>query len=122
MLLGYTGGDRAVRSRAQGVACGGARVRTDTTGVILLLLVVWIVEGSSGRSASGMAAGIWCSGVFLTTCDLRLDDPRGEVQKVSKSRVQVSPATALQQPGKCGKRAKKRTVQLREGNSSGHRY
>ena len=73
MLLGYTGGDRAVRSRAQGVACGGARVRTDTTGVILLLLVVWIVEGSSGRSASGMAAGIWCSGVFLTTYDLRLE-------------------------------------------------
>ena len=53
----------------QGTACGGVRVRTDTAGVILLLMVVWIVftGGSSGRSASGMAAGICCSGIFLTT-------------------------------------------------------
>ena len=96
MLLGYTGGDRAVRSRAQGVACGGARVRTDTTGVILLLLVVWIVEGSSGRSASGMAAGIWCSGVFLTTIYVsRSDDPQAEVQKVFAS-VGVSLRSRMQ--------------------------
>ena len=53
----------------QGAACGGVRVRTDTAGVILLLMVVWIVftGSSSGRSASGMAAGICCSGIFLTT-------------------------------------------------------
>lgn len=79
VLLGYIGRAGAARACAQGIACGGA-VRTDTGGVILLLMVVWIVftGGSSGRSASGMAAGIWRSGILLTIS--MSDDPWGARQ------------------------------------------
>ena len=54
------------------------RVRTDTAGVILLLMVVWIVftGGSSGRSASGMAAGI-CAQWHPLDFVSRSDDPCG---------------------------------------------
>ena len=58
-----------LRARVHKGQCTAAREITADVSVILLLMVVWIVisGGSSGRLASGMEAGIWFSGVFLTT-------------------------------------------------------
>ena len=57
-----------LRARVHEGQCTAALEITADVSVILLLMVVWIVisGGSSGRLASGMTAGIWFSGVFLT--------------------------------------------------------
>ena len=61
----------------QGTARDGVCVRTGTAGSRLLLTLVWIVftEVSSNRSGSGLAAGIWCSGIIFYFS--RADGPRG---------------------------------------------
>ena len=45
------------------------RVRTGMARASLLLTLVWIVFtwGSSSRSGSGSAAGIWCGGIIFTS-------------------------------------------------------
>ena len=73
-LLGYRrsccwaiGGVRAACGGCKG-PFDGVRVRTGTAGSSLLLTLVWIVfigVSSLSRSGSGLAVGIWCSGIIL---------------------------------------------------------
>ena len=82
----------------QGTARDGVCVRTGTAGSSLSLTLVWIVftEVSSSRSGSGLAAGIWCSGIILTTS-------RGLMAR--RDRVKRS-ATESVQEARCRKRTR----------------
>ena len=57
-----------LRIGPQGTARDGVCMHTGTAGSSLLLTLVWIVftEVSSSRSGSGLATGVWCSGIIFT--------------------------------------------------------
>ena len=68
LLLSYRRDYSAACEGPNGTTRDGVCVRTGTAGSSLLLTLGWIVftEVSSGRSGSGLAAGVlWCSGIIL---------------------------------------------------------
>ena len=78
-------------------------MRTGMAGSSLLLTLVWVAfaEASSSRSGSGLAAGIWCSGIIFIRGSRADGRPRWHKVEVSRRENQATATLFLEEVKTC---------------------